>query len=331
MWPEMLVKRRVLKRTTPPVKEALVGSKVVQLRLDRMAGEAANLVTLKLPLWFPSVYPRMLPRSRHPQKKGAASLTASNRSASLWHLPDLGHSPKAVASGHGFRRGMGPFQGPFRNHAGLNRLVVLSYSPRWGGGDRKPTGSTNTEHGYRGLIGPVRGGACALSRGGGGLAEGGNGGWNMSKDDKASRIERVVGSVPQNQTAVRVMSKGVHYEPNMVIAETYVHADMPPPLTPAPDNPVALKTYLEYAGKTFGRWRVIGLSAVQNKKKKARWVVRCSCGRYENRKAPALRNAEANGDCCAECQHVRRVKEQYRKIGGQTVEEFFPRAFKAKS
>ncbi len=169
------VRGMILKRTTPPVKGALVGSEVVQLRSDRMAGDSANLVTRKLPFWSPPVYPRMLPRLRHPKKTGAARPSASNRMASLWHLPDLGHSPKAVASGHGFRRGMGPFQGPFRNHAGLSSLVVLSRSPRWGGGDRKPTGLSNTEHGYRGLIGAVRRGVCALSRGGGGLAEGGNG------------------------------------------------------------------------------------------------------------------------------------------------------------
>ena len=153
----------------------------------------------------------------------------------------------------------------------------------------------------------------------------------MSKDDKASQIDRVVGSVPQNQTAARVMSKGVHYEPNIEIAATYIHADVQPPIKFVTRELANASTYQEFAGKKFGRWTVIGLSAEQNYKKKARWVVRCSCGRYENRKAPALRNAVENGDCCVECRHLQHIKADYRKLGGQSVEEFFPRAFKAKS
>lgn len=145
----------------------------------------------------------------------------------------------------------------------------------------------------------------------------------MPRRDEADKIDQLASSVPQNRTAARVMSKGVHYDPNMAIPETYVHEDMPPPLMPVTPELANAKSYQMYAGKTFGRWRVIGLSAEQNRKKKARWVVRCSCGRYENRKAPALRNAAENGDCCAECKHLWHIKEQYKKLGGQSVETFF--------
>lgn len=142
---------------------------------------------------------------------------------------------------------------------------------------------------------------------------------------KTTDFDAIAASVPANRTAGNVVARtGVHYDPDIKVQPNYVRSEVFLPVAPPPTHPPSLATYNEYVGKTFGRWRVIGLSVEQNKKKPARWVVRCACGRYENRKAKALRSAALNDGCCLECLHLRHIKEAYRKKGGRRFSEFVP-------
>lgn len=148
--------------------------------------------------------------------------------------------------------------------------------------------------------------------------------------EKADQFERVVGSTPQNQTAARVMSKGVHYEPTMAPAPHHVSTDLPLPMKDICSAPPQLQALAaELVGKTFGRLTVKGIAA--EKSKPARWVVRCSCGQWEHRKATALCEAKAERLMCRRCDKVKEYARMYREEGGKSVEEFFPRAFKGKS
>lgn len=145
---------------TPPGKAGFEGWFVVELRepSDGLGTTPALSLLYSAPVL--PVYPRMLPRSRHPQKKGAGRSSPANRRASLWHLPDLGRAPKAPASGmvsDGRRAFPRALAQPRR---AVKRPVVLSNRGRWPRGGRKPTGIPNTERGYRGLIGAVRRSRC---------------------------------------------------------------------------------------------------------------------------------------------------------------------------
>lgn len=150
----------------------------------------------------------------------------------------------------------------------------------------------------------------------------------MATDGKASQFERVVGSVPQNKTAARVMSRGVHFDPIINAPDTHKRSADPLPIGPVPPGPVARKFYDEIVGKKFGHWRVFGHALVQPKgpSKGASWVVRCSCGRYEHRKWKGLKRAAETGDCCLECRHLQSIKARYREHGGQSVETFFAKS-----
>lgn len=94
-------------------------------------------------------------------------------------------------------------------------------------------------------------------------------------------------------TAGRVVSKGFQYVPDKNIPETKFHVDAQPPLR----RP--LRNAPDFTGIRYGRLRVLGLHATLKK----RWVVRCDCGRFENRWAKTIRNAHPE-DSCDMCKHT---------------------------
>lgn len=121
-------------------------------------------------------------------------------------------------------------------------------------------------------------------------------------DDK--KIRRIAASTPLNSTAASVVSKGYQYTPARKIEGK--HSDFPLKIRPIPRGSVDL------CGKKFGRFTVIGLhDDVEdrgNGKKYGSWVVRCSCGRYENRRSKAIHNPANSDDCCAICRHTMRLQ-----------------------
>ncbi|TDX21611.1 hypothetical protein DFO67_13521 [Modicisalibacter xianhensis] len=93
---------------------------------------------------------------------------------------------------------------------------------------------------------------------------------------------------PVDGTAGRVIGKGVNHEWKVDGRYSW---DTPQPTIP-PKSKAA-----DYRGIRFGRMTVIGLLRDLSD----RWLCRCSCGRYEARKAKAIRNKRNNKDSCLQC------------------------------
>jgi hypothetical protein len=135
----------------------------------------------------------------------------------------------------------------------------------------------------------------------------------------SNMFDRLAASAPQNATAARVTSKGVHYEPDVQYG-THWHADTPPRTRPIPA--ISQYTCADLIGRKFGRLTVIGLAADYNPKKSARWVVRCACGDYETRKATAIRNPNNGEDRCQVCLHSVNVTKRYKRLGSRPLNDF---------
>lgn len=114
---------------------------------------------------------------------------------------------------------------------------------------------------------------------------------------------------PVNQTAKRVIQKGIHYIPSKKISQA--HFEIQPAIIPIPGNsPVKI-------GYKFGRFTVIGGARSGNGNKCALYVVRCTCGHYEYRTAKAIFNPKNNLDMCQICRDLIYLKrfDEYRQHG----------------
>jgi hypothetical protein len=121
-----------------------------------------------------------------------------------------------------------------------------------------------------------------------------------------SSLDRVVVAVPVSRTAALVTSESRdNFEFTVKPARETFDA---PPLMTRDERRYRL---LDLRGHKYARLTVIGLAKEQNQKKSSRWVVRCACGKYEFRKARAIRNPENARDCCTQCQQLHR--EQFRQ------------------
>ncbi len=114
--------------------------------------------------------------------------------------------------------------------------------------------------------------------------------------------DRIVTSAPMDKQAAIVRdSKGEHFTPQLGrLAETKVRTIAPPPIRPNPKNAEDL------TGARIGRLTVIGRSASG-----PAWVVRCSCGWYEHRKARVLKSSDPDhvtNHMCDECRYVEEIK-----------------------
>lgn len=111
---------------------------------------------------------------------------------------------------------------------------------------------------------------------------------------------------PVNRLAAKVIRKGIEYTPDKKIVQ--VHSDVPLPTISPSYNEIDL------SGKRFGRFVVIGKFKPKegNKNGKARWVVRCACGRYETRSSKAINNPHNSADCCDECRQLEFLKRRDR-------------------
>ena len=87
---------------------------------------------------------------------------------------------------------------------------------------------------------------------------------------------------PINRQAAKVFYKGEQVEVRK--SETYLHSRDPIPVVTDKLLLASIKEQFDLTGKKRGRLTVIGKA----RDIKGRWVVRCSCGNYEVRKASAL-------------------------------------------
>ena len=118
-------------------------------------------------------------------------------------------------------------------------------------------------------------------------------------------MDRIFSSNPVNATAGFVVAKGIHWDPEINFGNLQ-HWDAPPQTLPMPDA----GSFVDLSGKKFGRFTVIGYLGKPNKKKKAKWLVRCSCGDYEARTSVAINNPANAGDMCKPCLHLAYIKRR---------------------
>lgn len=116
-------------------------------------------------------------------------------------------------------------------------------------------------------------------------------------------FDRVLASRPVNKRAAIVTSKGVDWQPNVNFNPHGRRWDAPPnELLQRPPGE-------DLAGRTLGRFTVIGYLGKLNPKKKAVWLCKCACGNYETRGRRAILAAASPKDACEHCRYLERVKD----------------------
>ncbi len=117
--------------------------------------------------------------------------------------------------------------------------------------------------------------------------------------------DKLATSVPLNKLAAQVTSGSAEtYEPKGIWSKGAVRSeDGPPPFEAKPGDGPLPPGWL--TGRRFGRLLVLGrYTGGGGRNFKASWVVRCSCGIYELRKAKTLKEGKNH-----ECNACRRVDE----------------------
>jgi hypothetical protein len=125
---------------------------------------------------------------------------------------------------------------------------------------------------------------------------------------KGTVHERILASQPIDMNAARVTGRGIHWDssekpnPHARRWEAFPsHLIRPMPTTAA--------TFEDLTGRRVGRFTVVGYLGKLNRKKKAVWLCRCTCGAFESRGAAAITNVDRNpNDSCMSCRYLERVK-----------------------
>jgi hypothetical protein len=134
----------------------------------------------------------------------------------------------------------------------------------------------------------------------------------------SDRYRRIIASVPANKTAGRVTARGEHWEPDQPLPADRAHWAAPPGdcRKKPPSQP-------DLAGFRFGRFLVFkyrhsrrGPDAVR----KCLWVVRCSCGDYEERTTETILAAKLEPEVYADqmcwyCERLRVMQNRSMGVG----------------
>ncbi len=77
-------------------------------------------------------------------------------------------------------------------------------------------------------------------------------------------------------------------------------------------NKATIMQGADYRGQRWGRLTIIGLldKGERNGNGPASWVVRCDCGRFETRRAKAIREKNNPHEACERCEYVRRIRRR---------------------
>jgi len=122
------------------------------------------------------------------------------------------------------------------------------------------------------------------------------------------KYDFIAKNAPINKTAKVVMQEGEHY----------IKDNLPQVLTS--DEPIQTIQYKgslksNFTGKRFGKFVVVGFYGdrvrANGERRYGRWVVRCSCGRYEVRSSKTIRIGNEHG-CCQYCFELESIKRKYR-------------------
>ena len=118
---------------------------------------------------------------------------------------------------------------------------------------------------------------------------------------KTTQLDRIITSAPTSKTAALATGKGVHWEPDHTPSDSW--QDLPLPLVPVAFLPPGMLK----AGQTFGRITVVGYGGRSHHC--ARYVVRCTCGRYGYRIAKGLTKPKSrDGLMCDKCAYLEEMK-----------------------
>jgi hypothetical protein len=141
-------------------------------------------------------------------------------------------------------------------------------------------------------------------------------------------FDRIITSVPANATAGRVMSRGVHWEPEGQMPPGLKHWKAPPPMR-AYEVRGASKGNTDLTGNAFGRFKVLGLWAETAGGGEARWVCRCACGDFEVRTARTIKSAMAGlpdqnslAFQCYYCLSWKQIQHRYKSKGAKPISAF---------
>lgn len=115
-------------------------------------------------------------------------------------------------------------------------------------------------------------------------------------------MKEIYNLTPINSTAAKVVSNGEHYQPHH--KQNGEHWENKPITLPLPKNTC------NRIGHRQGRLTVVGYMG-KNKKRGAKWLVKCDCGHYETRYWKSLTNKNNTGDRCVDCRNIAFIKKQY--------------------
>ena len=122
---------------------------------------------------------------------------------------------------------------------------------------------------------------------------------------------------PIDRVAERVIREGDHFITDKK-PTSIVHQKTPLPIRKRLKD-FCLKGGEDLTDRTVGRLTVIGLynpfgkeRSKTDKERGGRWVVRCTCGSFELRRAKAIKNPANSNDCCYECRYLEKLKEKDR-------------------
>lgn len=119
-------------------------------------------------------------------------------------------------------------------------------------------------------------------------------------------MDRILTSRPVNRQAAMVTARGIHWEPAKNLTPPgFVRLLAPPPMRPIPNG---YRPEENITGLKVDRLTVIGLAENEPGKSGARWVVRCSCGAYEQRRWRFLVSDKAKARAmCSHCGYTREM------------------------
>jgi hypothetical protein len=136
------------------------------------------------------------------------------------------------------------------------------------------------------------------------------------------RYRRVIASVPANKTAGRVTARGEHWEPSDKIPADRAHWTAPP--DDCRQRPPSVP---DLVGVKFGRFTVAQYRHSRKYSEDGKlvginylWLVRCSCGDYEERTTRTILAAQADPEAyadqmCWNCERLEVMKKRSAGVG----------------
>lgn len=120
--------------------------------------------------------------------------------------------------------------------------------------------------------------------------------------------DRLASSAPLNADAARAYAMTGESEPDAKISEHVAHYEAPPKTSPPVNDP----SLPDLTGRKVGHFTVVGF--LRRPGRKGRWLVKCLCGRYEERSTKGVTHPSPTADGrpqqCQRCNHLHHLQRQ---------------------